>query len=172
MKKILFYLLLNGSVFICLNAQNVKEIKIGNSIWMSENLNKPVDGSWIYNDEISNGSKYGRLYSWEAAKKACPTGWHLPNDKEWAELIDHAGGSEHAGIALKAGGNSGFNARLGGFSSVGNFLMLNSYGMYWSSNEYDKEHAWYIFFNSKDNMATKTFFTKTYGLSVRCVKGK
>ena len=30
---------------------------------------------------------YGRLYFWDAAVNACPDGWHLPNKKEWEELV-------------------------------------------------------------------------------------
>ena len=32
---------------------------------------------------------YGRLYDWEAALTACPAGWHLPSDEEWATLIKY-----------------------------------------------------------------------------------
>jgi len=154
------------------NGQNYKEVKIGNSIWMAENLNNPVKGSWCYNDDKLNASKYGRLYSWEAAKNACPAGWHLPAEKEWNQLIEFAGGNSKAGKLLKTGGDLGFNAPLGGFSNVGGFNLLNFYGTYWSSTEYDSDHAWYIFFTANDDLATKTYFTKTYGLSVRCVKNK
>jgi uncharacterized protein (TIGR02145 family) len=170
MKRIIFSILIIGLACIGNYAQNVKEIKIGRYTWMSENLNAAIKGSWYYNDDATMGAKYGRLYTWEAAKKACPVGWHLPTENEWNDLIEIAGGNDNAGKALKSGGNLGFNAQLSGFSNVGGYMMLDSYGTYWTASGYDQNHAWYIFFNSSDNQATKSYFTKTYGLSVRCVK--
>ena len=34
-------------------------------------------------------------------KKPCPTGWHVPSDEEWDELIDYLGGENIAGGKLK-----------------------------------------------------------------------
>jgi uncharacterized protein (TIGR02145 family) len=34
----------------------------------------------------ANCSKYGRLYTWDAAMKACPAGWHAPTFAEWYTL--------------------------------------------------------------------------------------
>jgi uncharacterized protein (TIGR02145 family) len=36
--------------------------------------------------------KYGRLYTWRAAKKAIPPGWHLPSDREWKKMLRLYGG--------------------------------------------------------------------------------
>lgn len=158
--------------FGLLHAQNFKTIKIGNQVWMAENLNVVVPGSWTYNGNTENGRKYGRLYTWEAAKRACPVGWHLPTDKEWTELLDRLGGEDVAGKQLKAGGNSGFNALYGGLSDVGNFRLLNSYGTFWSASSYDADHAWYFYITAANSNVTKTYFKKAYGFSVRCVKNK
>jgi uncharacterized protein (TIGR02145 family) len=42
---------------------------------------------WNGND-ISNKCIYGGLYNWFSVNtgKLCPTGWHVPTDKEWSEL--------------------------------------------------------------------------------------
>ena len=43
----------------------------------------------------SNCEEYGRLYTWEAAKRACESlgkGWRLPTDEEWKVLANSVGG--------------------------------------------------------------------------------
>ena len=59
---------------------------------MAENLDIEVEGSFCYDNDPENCKKYGRLYTWEAAKKACPKGWHLPSDAEWKILMNKMGG--------------------------------------------------------------------------------
>lgn len=41
------------------------------------------------------------VYNFEQAKVACPSGWSLPTQNDWKNLIDAAGGEEVAGANLK-----------------------------------------------------------------------
>jgi len=84
-----------------------KTVKIGEQVWMAENLNFECEGSKCYDDDPSNAEIYGRLYDWVTAMKVCPPGWHLPSKEEGVELVDFAGGREIAGKKLKA--KSGWN---------------------------------------------------------------
>ena len=79
-----------------LGGKTYKTVKINNKIWMAENLNFPIEGSYFYDNNLNNGEKHGRLYTWDAAMNACPKGWHLPTDKEWDEMLEALGGPEEA----------------------------------------------------------------------------
>lgn len=84
-------------------------VKIGDQIWMAENLraNKNADGVAINetqmkdpNNDEANVAKYGKLYSWESAQTVCPKGWRLPNKDEAKALINHMGDADIAGAKL------------------------------------------------------------------------
>jgi len=83
----------------------------GVQCWMQENMraSRTQDGKSIsvfnpsINDSITlwastinySGStmekflEYGYLYTWIAALKVCPKGWHLPSQKEWEILFQY-----------------------------------------------------------------------------------
>jgi uncharacterized protein (TIGR02145 family) len=109
-----------------------KYVKIGNQVWMAENLRylpsivgpdtdsktTPYYYVYGYNGSDVNAAKatanyatYGVLYNWTAACNSCPAGWHLPSDAEWKELIDNLGEASVAGSKLKS---------ISGWSSDGN----------------------------------------------------
>jgi uncharacterized protein (TIGR02145 family) len=139
--------------------------------WMGQNLDYETPDSWCYDLEGANCDTWGRLYTWDAATTACPPGWHLPNDKEWAKLISHYGGVHYAGKELKEGGASGFNAEMSGYRDKGGFFGkggVSSY--YWSATEQDNNYASFKgIYSQVDNVGTYTY-TKPDGLSVRCIK--
>ena len=86
------------------DGQTYRTVKIGEQVWMAENLNFKTDSSWCYNDEESNCQKYGRLYSWNAARSACPVDWHLPSKAEFETLLKAVGGMESRIRKMKKNG--------------------------------------------------------------------
>ena len=94
------------------DGKKYKSAKIGKQTWMAQNLDYHGEDGFLglcYGDEPKkkikkpeNCKKYGRLYDWNEAIKACPKGWHLPSNKEWQTLVDFAGGDDVAGKKLKA----------------------------------------------------------------------
>lgn len=168
------------------DGQEYKWVRIGNQMWMAENLNYKKRKSWCYNNKVANCNEYGRLYNWETAIKACPNGWHIPIDAEWDNLVDYLRGSDVAGGKMKETGTthwdspnkdatneSGFTALPGGFrSTVGYFNDLGSNNSWWSATEYSSSltAAWTrsLYYN-KIHVERKAN-NKKYGFSVRCLR--
>lgn len=169
-------------------------------------------GAWCYyNNDPANGSVYGKLYNWYAVagiydaasaanpglrKKLAPTGWHIPTDGEWSNLINcldpNANGGaiipNLAGGKMKATGTlqdgtglwqapntatneSGFTGLPAGYrGNDGPFFNLAIYAICWSSSELSTTSAWYrsLYFNNGGAYSGGN--TKNYGHSLRCVK--
>src|SRR4051794_20881110 len=63
--------------------------------WTTTNLNVNVQPSYCYDDAEQNCRRYGRLYPWESARRACRSlggEWRLPSDDEWRQLAQRYGG--------------------------------------------------------------------------------
>ena len=184
------------------------EIRIGNQIWSTKNLRtthfnngdlipeaasandwkkageagKPA---WCYyNNDTTNGEKYGRLYNWFAVndkRGLAPKGWHVASDEEWKKLVEQLGGMEVAGTKLKStlgwkengnGNNmSGFSAVPGGYRyKNGEFNAIDYFTCFWTSSESYTYSAWFRSIRYDDGGVYRSNFGKQDGYSVRCLK--
>ena len=105
------------------------EVRIGNQVWKTKNLNvdkfrngdiipeaknfeewelacKKGNPAWCYyNFDSTNGEKYGKLYNIFAVRDSrilAPAGFRIPNDNDWITLANFFGGEEVAGKKMKS----------------------------------------------------------------------
>jgi uncharacterized protein (TIGR02145 family) len=149
------------NVFSQENAEYTFEIiKIGNQIWMNENLSvftfrngdtipeartheewrnagKEGKPAWCYyNNDKSNEGKFGKLYNWYAVndpRGLAPEGWHVANEKEWDYLGEYLGGKGIAGDKLKSTDiwiDEGHGSNISGFTAYPGGFRGNNGGFY------------------------------------------
>jgi uncharacterized protein (TIGR02145 family) len=83
----------NNGVFVDeRDGAKYKWVKIGDQIWMAENLAYKADSGCIaYKYKERKVRRYGYYYSWGSAVNSCPDGWHLPTEKEIDKLQEYIG---------------------------------------------------------------------------------
>jgi uncharacterized protein (TIGR02145 family) len=103
-----------------------KLVKIGNQIWMADNLDvdtyrngdpipevtdtdewdRLTTGAWCYyNNDPEMGKLYGKLYNWYALvdpRGLAPEGFRIASDDDWKLLLQTVGGHLTAGAILKS----------------------------------------------------------------------
>jgi uncharacterized protein (TIGR02145 family) len=159
----------------------------------SSQTNNGTIEKYCYSNTESNCTTYGGLYQWDemmqytttaGVKGICPTGWHLPTDAEWTSLTTYLGGESVAGGKMKETGtthwtspntgatnSSGFTGLPGGYRDTsGPFYDIGYYGFFWSSSEYSTTLAWFRNLFYYNATVYRSYVTKGFGFSVRCVR--
>jgi uncharacterized protein (TIGR02145 family) len=175
-------------------AENLKTSKYRNSIVITDKTNLTTWGTSTTEASSdyatpNNSTTYGKLYNWYAASNInnlAPLGWHIPTDVDWTNLSDFLGGLNLAGDKLKETGNShwatanttatnttGFTAIPGGSRSGDNTIYdIGNLGYWWSSTEgTNSTNGWYRSLSNQNSIITRGYYSKSGGMSVRCVKG-
>lgn len=134
----------NSVIIDSKNEEFDNEIRIGNQIWSSKNLDvstfrngDPIyhakskidwynaghnqEPAWCYYENNSNNnSKYGKLYNWYAIhdeRGLAPKGWHVPTSTEIDRLSEYLGGDYKAGKKMKS--KSGWDEDGNGTNETG-----------------------------------------------------
>ena len=170
------------------DGKSYKTLLIGGKTWMAENLNfsKSTDGSIVldstfcYDDIPANCEKYGRLYQEEDAIKACPSGWRIPTDEEWAAMrntVKAEFGVSDANAPLRAIGAwddkvtatnaSGFSALPSGYRTKTGIYDGEGYrACFWGENSM----LYYGWLLSKEyELDKESLIRGYYAYSVRCI---
>lgn len=165
--------------------QTYRTVKIAGLEWLGDNLNYKTAGSFCYKDEDDQCMVFGRLYTWDAAQKACPAGFRLPTHADFESLWTAAGADFNAGYLLKAdygwSGDTNGNDTLK-FSAMpaGNRFDDETYGntakfaFFWSADDTSEgvpagsARVWYL--TSKSMAFGYMSKPKNFGFSVRCVR--
>lgn len=148
-------------------------------------------------DSATYAHTYGALYTWAGAMNGasssdaipsgmqgvCPTGWHMPSDGEWQQMVDYLGGLTVAGGKLKETGiihwkdpnnatnESGYTALPGGYRGyTGNYFYITEQGDFWSATESVETKAWHRYMYYSTVPIGRIDYGKNVGISVRCVR--
>lgn len=173
-----------GSVTDPRDGKVYKTVKIGDQVWMGENLAFKTSDGWSVYEGISDYVKtHGYLYTWEAATKACPDGWRLPSMQDWWFLSNGLGGDGESGGKLKQAGtslwknpntgatnSSGFTALPSGRSGDKALEFIGTTAFFWTNVDDDDVTTWCgALYSSRGDLALYPIEKKN-GFSVRCIK--
>jgi uncharacterized protein (TIGR02145 family) len=166
---------------------NVYEtVKIGNQLWMAENLRttRMNDGteielitkntdwhyttepafSWYNNDSSLFKVPYGALYNGYVAldDRVCPEGWHVPDNDELKQLVQFSGDSLSAGGSLKVKGLSQWHYPNTGADNSSNFTALPAGMRYFEGTFSSLSYFTAYWSSSEADTATMKYISLSY----------
>jgi len=135
------------------NSDNWKKITVDGG----EYLENPEKDIWEILNEKARGEQ---LFTFKAMQRETKkAGKTVPTDEQFTELLKVKEDMPNLVFA-------------GSRSTNGSFNNLSSFGYIWSSSESSVSDAWYQYLYSSNTTVYRYALNKTYGFSVRCVKGK
>lgn len=175
-------------------------IDAGDTEWFRENLAWNGAGYSFEDCEVMS-SVFGRYYTWEEARNACPEEWRLPSETDWQNLLSTIGisadkYSDAKGAAGKLLENIRFNETVmwpfsrnvkisnsARFSAIPvgyailegkyrSYSGLNSYAIFWCSDKADDGSFCRYIYKDEDCLYSGVRDDKSFCASVRCVRDK
>ncbi|MRN15512.1 hypothetical protein D1000_01405 [Riemerella anatipestifer] len=148
------------------------------SSWTNAGTNKFIPynnnsvGSWV--NSSTNQSGPHNLWQVNGSNNPCPSGYHVPTHAEQKALHNAILGY-NAGTS-SIGSNKMWNEQVLRLPASGNreasnamFSNRSSGGWLWSSEQYDSNYTWSLWFNNGRSYAGN-HNNRAYGISVRCLK--
>lgn len=184
-------------------------VQIGKQVWMSQNMKVTIDRDgnelvlgkdyWYPNGDESLMEECGLLYTWDAAMRIAPQGWHLPSDTEWEVLMNYISrqstfrcSDNVSRIAQSLASTFGWefvwpwdnrpaNNNTTGFSAIpaggrysNGYIHFGHSSLLWSATvcrfNSDYADARYLYFSNLAASIASESTNKTFGLSVRCLR--
>ena len=166
-------------------------VKIGNQLWMAENLDYAPSGvsigsnAWYYNDDETtygwNGYKYGLLYNKEACDiiiSNITDDWRVPTDADYTNLVQFVGVDFSTKLKSKTGWSSnngidsfGFNGVPSGYKLTNSFYDVGNYGEFRTSTITNgKCGVLELSYNDNESAVKSSNSSSHVGLSIRLVK--
>ncbi len=178
------------------DGKEYKTVKINNKIWLAENLRYAGVKHYWPNDDKNIDARFGYLYEWKSALKACPPGWHLPTKEEFEELLKYADGDAKP---RKIGGDSTYKIASDNLRATSFFNGKDTYGFgalpagdSWRGHVFDFDYSFAKFSSSTNKDHYEAYLlilyvrkddrcgcnrwasvygeSKDHGYSVRCLK--
>lgn len=182
-----------------------KTVKVGKQVWMAENLKtthyrngdaipgvkeqKQWDAltsgaySTAWNDPASVKS-LGQIYNWYVVadpRNVCPSGWHVPSETEWIELLTFLAGEKLSPVKTSAkipAANKSLNESLFSALPVDYFRGYDldcshvgyGGGGWWTSTPSSNETAYLHGINYDTASKVRMEGRKNFGYSIRCIK--
>lgn len=170
-------------------------IRVGDQIWMQENLKVTKFPNGIGLKQLNNQSNltdkslsgyytnvdyasFGYIYNGYAiieSQNICPTGWHVPTESEWNTLVNYLGGSSVAGGKLKESSDWYWAQPNIGADNTSGFTALPNGYVGADGNSYDKLHkACFMIatFDSSGNPAFATIENTSASVSISGTSAK
>ena len=167
------------------DGQVYRFVKIGDQVWMSENLRYKTDGAYAYQEygvnEETLVKERGLLYTWDAANRVAPPGWRLPSNEDFQKLYDYIKSHTQTlvGKALKSKKlwNSGAGTDEFGFNAVptgmgykrGSFQLFEVCTQFWTTDQEDSKGCYWTLDHYHDDFKMHPQ-VKTTLFSVRLIK--
>jgi uncharacterized protein (TIGR02145 family) len=160
-----------------IKAFNPKTVRIGDQVWMAENLAIDDGGDGIYYNEKHR--QY--YYTWDAAMRVAESipGWHLPAAEEWNAAAEACGAEVVDNDYKDDPYMRDYDNTKKLYDSLrvlpvgdyygGSFYNVGSFAYFWSATGSDSYRAYYRYFDTSGTMYQLTT-NRGYGLSVRLVK--
>ena len=130
----------------------------GEKLWMVSNLRFSLTSArQCLLEDTTFCKKFGRFYTYNDAKKACPAGWHLPDDGEWRDFQRDQSRLNWDDIGR------------GGCKDWDGYCNSDLTGHYWSSTSIMKNTGRSWEFRRQAKSIDRTDQNVQKGLYVRCV---